>query len=144
MEITLIILSVVFTILSGIVNTDDGYVTLNKYLYDQSQYLDNQIIPLDYGDIATVGGVQNIQVYTTGTGTASVDLLSTIQIGKDVTVSDLGNNASTHNIQIDSGVGNTILVAGSSPSQDITLNTNGASITIRKITATQFMVIAKN
>lgn len=55
----------------------------------------------------------------------------------------LTNNASTHNIQIDAGIGNTILVAGSAPSQDITLNTNGASVTLRKITSTKFMVISK-
>ena len=113
--------------------------------YVQKKYVDTVLIPLDYGDIVGVGGVQNVQVYTTGTGTgtASVDLLPTIQIGKDVTVSDLANNAGTHNIQIDAGIGNTILIAGSAPSQDITLSTNGASVTLRKITSTQFMVISK-
>ena len=92
-----------------------------------------------------VGGIENVQVYTTGngTGTASLDLSPTMQIGKDVTVSDLGNNASTHNIQIDSGVGNTILYNGVA-TQDITLNTDGTSVTIRKMTANQFMVIANN
>jgi len=130
----------------GIQSSNDYSANITDLDYTQKKYVDNQIITLDYGDIATVGGVQNIQVYTTGTGTgtASVDLLPNIQIGKDVTVSDLGNNAGTHNIQIDAGVGNTILVAGGSPSQDITLNTNGASVTLRKMTATQFMVIAKN
>ena len=130
----------------GLIGDQDFTPNITDLDYTQKKYVDNEIITLDYGDIVAVGGVQNIQVYTTGTGTgtASVDLLPNIQIGKDVTVSDLGNNASTHNIQIDSGSGNTILVAGSSPSQDITLNTNGASVTIRRMTSTQFMVIAKN
>lgn len=113
--------------------------------YVQKKYVDNAMIPLDYGDTKNVGGIENVQVYTTGTGTgtSSVDLSPTMAIGKDVTVSDLGNNASTHNINVDSGLGNTILYNGVA-SQDITLNTDGASVTIRKMTANQFMVIAKN
>ena len=43
-------------------------------------------------------------------------------------------------IQIDAGVGNTILYNGTA-SQAITLNTNGASVTLRKMTATQWMAI---
>jgi hypothetical protein len=134
-------------------NTFIGIYSNNYYganyvdsAYVQKKYVDNQIVSLDYGAIELVGGLENFQVYTTGTGTgtASVDLSPTAVIGKDVTVSDLGNNCSTHNIQIDAGVGNTILVAGSSPTQDITLNTNGASVTLRKLTSTQWMVISKN
>ena len=110
--------------------------------YVQKKYVDTAMIPLDYGDIILAGGLENAQVYTTGAGTgiASVDLSPTMVIGKDVTVSDLANNASTHNIQIDSGVGNTILYGGTA-SQDITLNTNGASVTLRKMTTTQWMAI---
>lgn len=115
-------------------NTDNTYV--------QKKYVDTAVVPLDYGDIVFAGGIENTQVFTTGAGTgiASVDLSPIMAIGKDVTVSDLANNASTHNIQIDAGAGNTILYNGAT-SQDITLNTNGASVTIRKITATKFMVI---
>ena len=103
------------------------------------------LMTIDYGDIVLAGGIENAQVYTTGadTGIASVDLSPIMAIGKDVTVSDLGNNASTHNIQIDSGVGNTILFNGVK-NQDITLNTNGVSVTIRKITENEFIVISKN
>lgn len=111
----------------------------------QQKYVDTAMIPLDYGDIVSAGGIENAQVYTTGAGTgiASVDLSPIMAIGKDITVSDLGNDASNNNIQIDAGVGNTILYNGTA-SQDITLNTNGASVTIRRMTATQFMIIAKN
>lgn len=113
--------------------------------YVQKKYVDTKLIPLDYGDIISVGGIENVQVYTTGTGTgvASVDLLPTIPIGKDITVSDLANNAASNNIQIDVGLGSTILVAGSPANQDIIIDSNGGSLTLRKMSATQFMVIAK-
>lgn len=130
-------------------NNSAGFTASNYFganyddnTYVQKKYVDTAVVALDYGDIILAGGIENVQVYTTGAGTgiASVDLSPIMAIGKDVTVSDLGNNASTHNIQIDSGVGNTILYGGVA-SQDITLNTNGASVTLRKMTATQWMAI---
>ena len=126
----------------GLTGADYFGANYDDTTYVQKKYVDTAVVPLKYGDILLAGGIENTQVYTTGAGTgiASVDLSPIMVIGKDVTVSDLGNNASTHNIQIDSGVGNTILYNGAT-SQDITLNTNGASVTIRKITATKFMVI---
>lgn len=129
-------------------NTINGLESSNYFgantgeTYVQKKYVDITMIPLDYGTIENVGGIENVQVYTTGVGTgiASVDLSPTMAIGKDITVSDLGNNASTHNIQIDAGVGNSILYNGVA-SQDITLSTDGKSITLRKMTATQWMAI---
>lgn len=113
--------------------------------YVQKKYVDLQFVELDYGDTISVGGIENTQVITTGVGTGActVNLSTTTSIGKDITISDLANGASTHNIKIDSGVGNTILYNGVA-SQDITLNTDGVSVTIRKMTATQFMVKSKN
>lgn len=112
--------------------------------YVQKKYVDNAFLELDYGAIISAGGNENVQVITTGvgTGTASVDLLPTIPIGKDVTVSDTANDAGTNNIQIDAGVGNSI-TSSLGVSQDILIDQDGGSLTLRKVSEDRWMVIAK-
>lgn len=117
--------------------------------YVQKKYVDDLLkttmLQVDYGDILAVA--TGSQIFTTGlgTGTASVDLLPTIQVGDLIFVSDLANDASTHNIQIDAGVGSTILKGDGTPaSQTFTIDSSGQSYTLRKMTSTQYMIIGTN
>lgn len=130
--------------------SDDYYgANYDDNTYVQKKYVDDKVIPtfleLDNGEIINVES-GNVQIITTGVGTgiSSVDLLPTIAIGETITITDLASTAAANNIQIDAGAGYTILNgAGSTPTQDITIDTNGTSITIRKMTTTQYAVIAK-
>lgn len=130
---------------AGLGATNDHTPFIGDLDYVQKKYVDIPILNVDYGDIIAVASKAQIITTGIGTGTARVDLLPTIAIGDLIFVSDLANNASTYNIQIDAGAGNTILKGDGTPAtQTFTIDSSGQSYTLRKMTATQFMIIGTN
>lgn len=131
---------------SGILGTSDysPYYVPNSFV--QKSYVDVELISVDYGDFVNVTG-RNTQVYTTtsGVGIVSVNLLASIPVGALLFVSDLGNDATNHNIIINSGLGSGILKGDGSPmAQTMVIDSSGFSFTLRKLTSTQWMVIGTN
>lgn len=130
----------------GIVGADyygDNY-TNNSFV--QKEYVDVELVSADYGDTINVTG-RNVQVFTNtiGSGQIGINLTSQIPVGALLFVSDLGNDATTNNIVIDAGVGNTILKGdGSSPSQTMVVDSSGTSYTIRKLTPNKWIVLGIN
>lgn len=103
------------------------------------------IVSIDYGNILPLASGGQVITTGTGSGTASVDLLPSIEVGSLVFISDLANNAATHNIQVDAGSGNSILRGDGTPaSQELLIDSSGYSYTLRKMTSTQWMVIGTN
>ena len=102
------------------------------------------MVKISYGITITAGGIENTQIFTSGgTGATTINLSEDTAVGKDVTVSDSENDCNLNPITIDAGAGNTI-VFGGNVTQAITLGSDGASVTLRKLSDTQWMVIAKN
>jgi hypothetical protein len=97
-----------------------------------------------YGTTHTFG-VGNYHIaFTTGTGATTVDLSGvSIGIGRMAVVSDLDRISATSNITIDAGVGNTI-VTSAGAAQTFVMNSNGLSVTLQKVSATQWMLISRN
>lgn len=107
--------------------------------------LETGILAVDYGVSQNI--TSSTQIFTTGigTGSISIDLDNSISINSLVFISDLANDASSHNIIVDSGVGSTILKGdGTPPMQTFTIDSSGQSYTLRKMTSTQWMIVGTN
>lgn len=76
--------------------------------------------------------------FTSGTGTAFFDLDLTAPIGTEVIIKDGLAQSATNNIIVDSGTGNSIV--GSTIAQTYTINSNGASISLKRISSTTWEV----
>jgi len=75
--------------------------------------------------------------------TVSLEFFEDYRIGKVLVIADLDRLAATYSITIDAGSGKTI-VSQIGESQTYVLNTNGACVTIQKVTETKWMVVATN
>ncbi len=77
-----------------------------------------------------------------GTGGTTIDITA-MTVGEIAIISDLDRKALLNNITLDSGGGNTI-ISQIGAAQTFVLALDGISVTIQRITATQFMVISTN
>lgn len=94
---------------------------------------------IDYGtSYVALTSDDDIEVSGSGTGTTNIDI-SAIAVGQTIIVSDLDNKAGANDIIINSGVGNTISALGGI-AQIYTISTDSESITIKRITTTQFKI----
>ena len=100
---------------------------------------------VDYGDTVTAGnGVASIMIGSAGTGTTTINLDGTYAVGQELQIFDRGYGAGSNNIVVDAQTGNVIIQKGTSPAQTYTIATNGESIVIKKVSSTEWMIIAKN
>jgi hypothetical protein len=97
----------------------------------------------DYGSPLTfTASDYHLALTGAGTGGTTIDI-SAMVIGQIAIISDLDRKVLVNNITLDSGVGSTI-ISQVGATQTHLLALDGISVTIQKITATQYMVISIN
>lgn len=102
------------------------------------------INPTPFGAVYTAQFNDYHITFTGGAGAAGVLLNDgNITIGHILVVSDLDRNCAAANITLDAGVGNAIVTTASS-AQTFVMATNGLSVTLQKVSATQWMLISRN
>lgn len=114
----------------------------NRAILKFDSPMDTRIESLAYGTTTSAAADKFHYAFTSSTGATTVNLDATYPIGKQFRFSDVGRISNTSNITIDSQTGNTI-ISSSGASQQYAIAGNGESVTIQKVSSTQWMVVSR-
>lgn len=91
-----------------------------------------------FGDTVNHNPIYGYYTFNSSTGAATFNLSTSAAIGTEVIIKDGLAQALTNNITIDAGVGNVIV--GTSAAQTYVINTNGQSVSLKKVSATNWEI----
>ena len=102
--------------------------------------IENTIDFYNYGTTTTLTTAnRDVQIGASGSGATAIDLnTSVVPVGQTFIIKDFGCNASTNNITLDAGGGNTI--HGHSSTQTYVLNVNGQAAILKKVSSTSWSI----
>lgn len=102
----------------------------------------SSVVTHDYNGTQYNATAADFHIVFTGAGTTATTVnisSATFIVGSIIVVSDLDLKANTYNITIDAGGGNAIV--GTASAQTSVMTTNGQSVTLQKVTSTQWKII---